>query len=106
MFLSFSSILQNMLKQCNNPKTEKNYNFTNINVTKLSEYPFNMKLANIKSCEIYEKYNKRKVPRFLLLNENTNENENENENENTKNISKYKDIFLVSGFIFLSYFYI
>jgi hypothetical protein len=98
MFLSFTSILQNMLKQTNKSPTKIMYN-KNANVSRLSKIPFDMELANIKSCEIYEKYNKKKVPRFMLL------NENENENENTNDISKYKSIFLViSGFIFLAYF--
>jgi hypothetical protein len=98
MFLSFTSILKNSLKQTNKSPVEIIYNK---NVAKLSEYAFDMELANIKSCEIYEKYNKKKVPRFLLL------NENENKNKNTNDISKYKPIFLViSGFIFLAYFHI
>jgi hypothetical protein len=90
MFLRFTSILQNILKQTNKSPTKIIYNK---NAAKLSKIPFNMELANIKSCEIYEKYNKRKVPRFLLLNENEND------------ISNYKHTFLViSGFIFLAYF--
>ena len=94
MFLSFTSIFQNMLKQTNKSPTKIMYN-KNANVSRLLKIPFDMELANIKSCEIYEKYNKKKVPRFLLL----------NENENTNDISKYKPIFLViSGFIFLAYF--
>jgi hypothetical protein len=89
-----------MLKQTNKSPTKIIYHSTNDNVARLSKIPFNMELANIKSCEIYEKYNKKKVPRFMLLNENENKNE-----ENTNDISKYKSIFLViSGFIFLAYF--
>ena len=46
MFLSFTSILQNMLKQTNKSPTKIMYN-KNANVSRLSKIPFDMELANI-----------------------------------------------------------